>query len=336
MTIEYVVGLDHGNGWVKAKGEKRQLVLPSYIAELSKVGQSYSDVEDLKLNEYVSAEYKKETYVWGEDVKKVDETTSTYSQNNRYQNKFYQLVSLFAIYEALGTGKKFDNILVITGVPSDEKGTEAEAQLIESLIGTHTINGTKIEIVEVIVLPQPLGTVMSLYLDNEGYIKDEKFQTGRIGIIDVGTGTTDLDIVQSLRRQDDYKSIPYGMMDVYTNIEKYLKTKSVSNIFIPKVEEGWSLGVYKASERHVTSFGEHKQKAIEDVFKHIRQGIDLSWKDLKKFDKLILTGGGASTFNRHFNQYIDDVYDVPKNPQTANVEGFFNYGKYVQAEKNGE
>lgn len=335
-SIEHVVGLDHGNGWVKAKGEKRQLVLPSYIAEFSKVGTSYSDVEELKLNEYTSADYKKETYVWGEDVKKVTGAMTTYSQNNRYQNKFYQLVSLFAIYEALGSGKKFDNVLVVTGVPSDEKGTQAESELVDSLVGTHTINGKKIEIVEVIVLPQPLGTVMSLYLDNEGYIKDEKFQTGRIGIVDVGTGTTDLDIVQSLRRQDDYKSIGLGMMDVYTNIEKNLKSKGVTNISIPKIEEGWKLGVYKTSERHVTSFGEHKQKAVEDVFKFIEQGINLSWKDLKSFDKLILTGGGAMTFKKHFDRYIDDVYDIPSNPQTANVEGFYNFGKYQQAERNGE
>jgi plasmid segregation protein ParM len=336
MKIEHVVGLDHGNGWVKVKGEKRQLVLPSYIADSSKVGISYSDVEELKLNEYVSGDYKRETYVWGEDVKKVEGAIATYSQNNRYNNKFYQLVSLFAIYEALGKGKKYDGVMVVTGVPSEEKGKQAEADLIHSLIGTHTINGTRIEIVDVMVLPQPLGTVMSLYLDNDGYIKDNKFQTGRVGIIDVGTGTTDLDIVDNLRRQDDYKSITYGMMDVYRNIEKHLRTKNVTNITIPKIEEGWSMGVYKTSERHTASFGEHRNKAIEDVFKQIESETSLAWKDLKTFDKLILTGGGASTFKKHFDLFIDDIYDIPENPQTANVEGFFNFGKYQQAEKNGE
>jgi plasmid segregation protein ParM len=334
--IEHVVGLDHGNGWVKVKGEQRQIVLPSYIADFAKVGASYNDVAELKLNEYVSSDYKKETYVWGEDVKRVAGATSTYSQNNRYSNKFYQLISLFAIYEGLGTGKRFDNILVVTGVPSDEKGTQSETDLIESLLGTHTINGKRIEIVEVIVLPQPLGTVMSLYLDNEGYIKDSKFQDGRVGIVDIGTGTTDLDIVSNLRRQDDYKSIPFGMMDIYTNVEKHLKSKGVNNISIPKIEEGWKLGVYKTSDRHVTSFGEHKVKAVEDVFKYISEGISLSWKDLKAFDKLILTGGGANTFKKHFDRYVDDVYDIPKNPQTANVEGFFNFGQYQKSERNGE
>ncbi|HLO12796.1 MAG TPA: plasmid segregation protein ParM [Pseudoneobacillus sp.] len=336
QMVEHVVGLDHGNGWVKVWGARKCLVFPSYIADLEKVGTTYNDVADLKLNEYTDAEYKKETYVWGEDVKQVQGAISTYSQNNRYANKFYQLVSLFAIYEALGTGKKFDNVLVVTGVPTDEKGTPAEQELIESLIGTHIINGKKIEIVEVVVLPQPLGTVMSLYLDNDGYIKDSKYQTAKIGIIDVGTGTTDLDVIYSLRRQDSHKSITYGMMDIFTNVATYLKKKAVSIISIPKIEEGWKLGVYKESERHVTSFGEYKRKAVEDVFKYISEGISLLWKNLKIFDILILTGGGAMTFKSHFDKYIDDIYDIPEKPQTANVEGFYNYGKYIQAVKNGE
>jgi plasmid segregation protein ParM len=334
--IKHVVGLDHGNGFVKVQGAKKKLVLPSYIGEFAKVGTSYNDVADLKLNEYTHADYKKETYVWGEDVQQVSGAISTYGQNNRYKNKFYQLISLFAIYEALGAGKTFDDVLVITGVPSDEKGTSAEQDLIDGLIGLHNINGKKINIVEVIVLPQPLGTVMSLYLDNEGYIKESSYQTGRIGITDIGTGTTDLDVVVNLRRQDEYTSVPFGMRDIFTNVEKYLKTKGVKNISIPRIEDGWKLGVYTESARHTHSFGEYKKKALEDVFKHIEEGINKHWKDLRQFDKIILTGGGATTFRQQFDSFLDDIYEIPKNPQTANVEGFYNYGKYVQSVKNGE
>jgi plasmid segregation protein ParM len=334
--IEHVVSLDHGNGWVKARGNKKKIVRPSYIGELAKVGTSYSDVEDLRLEEYTSGEYKGETYVWGDDIKNVNESIPTYSQNNRYTNKFYQLVSLFAIYEALGTGKKFENVLVVTGVPSNEKGSEAESELIEGLVGTHFINGKRISIVEVVVLPQPLGTVMSLYLDDEGFIADSKFQNSLVGVIDVGTGTSDLDIIQNLRRLDEYESVPFGMMDIYKNIAKHLKSQGVRNVDIPKVEEGWSLGVYKQSERNVVSFSEYKKKAVEDVFKQLEAKINIVWKDLKRFDRLIITGGGAKIFEKSFDKYINDVYDIPKHPQIANSEGFYNFGKYVQAMRNGE
>ncbi|MGR5984522.1 hypothetical protein ACUC2M_04475 [Bacillus cytotoxicus] len=60
------------------------------------------------------------------------------------------------------------------------------------------VKKVSINVVDVIVLAQPVGTVMSRYLDEDGFVADDTYEDMTVGIIDIGTGTTDLDVISML------------------------------------------------------------------------------------------------------------------------------------------
>lgn len=332
-----IVGLDHGNGWVKARTSTNEIVLPSFMSNKEDLGQGLVG-KSLDIKEYESSQAKGEIYIWGKDVIKSKNVLSTYGTQDRYKQKFYKLLSEFALAEVLSDrGRVIEDVWVITGVPSEEKGTSLETDLKEVLYGTHTlkINGEDriIHVTKVVVLPQPVGTIMSLYLDQKGYVSEEEYETANVGIIDVGTGTTDLDNINELRRlEDGTLSIPMGMFDVYKRISKYIKKEHPSaNVTPQTVEAQFEDDYYELSQRSSVDIVEVKEKAIEEVAMRIKNNITQSWKTWESFDKIIITGGGASTLGNKLKELIGDAAPI-KDSQTANADGFYRYGEFLKGE----
>lgn len=333
-----VVGLDHGNGWVKAKTATNELILPSYIARKEEIGEGFMN-HNLDLNDYESNNAKGEVYVWGKDVVKAEKLLSTYGSQDRYKQKYYQLLNQFALIEVLSDLDQdvIEDVLVVTGVPSEEKGTSVEKEIKESLMGAHLIkvNGVDkiVKVSKVVILPQPVGTIMSLYLDKKGYVLDEKYESDSIGIIDIGTGTTDIDHIKELRRQeDDTLSIQVGMFDVYKRIEKFIKKQYPSaHITAQKVEDQFNDDTYVISKRASVDITNIKEEAIEIVATEIKNDIIQQWKSWDRFDEIIITGGGANSLGKKLKQLIEDASAV-KESQTANADGFYRYGEFLKGE----
>ncbi|MGR5984521.1 ParM/StbA family protein [Bacillus cytotoxicus] len=86
-------------------------------------------------------------YVWGDDIIKVNNTLNTYAQQNRYKTNQYKTLSKIALAEMVAKTnvKSYDEILVITGVPSEEIGTKAVDEIKEVYQGAHDleVNGKK-------------------------------------------------------------------------------------------------------------------------------------------------------------------------------------------------
>lgn len=334
-----VVVLDHGNGKFKYRSEIKKGVKPSIVAFKKDVGESLIGKE-LKLKTY---EVNGIEYVWGEDVTKVKETYPTYGFQNRYKEPMYKILSEIALTNlALESKiKQTDEVIVITGVPSNEINTQAAEDLKKVFIdeekgGLHTvkINGklVKVNVSEVVVIPQPIGTVMNNYLDENGFVKEDRYEQIRVGIIDIGTGTTDLDSINGLSRENEFKSIEAGMKDVYQLIADYInKQNSNAKVEYYQVEPYFKKGIYPISLRHEVDFNEVKEQAVKEIAEKIKKGIKSSWKTFDRFDEIILTGGGAKLFETYINELVD-VVAVPEEPQLANADGFYKYGVYKVSE----
>lgn len=337
MKYQHVVGLDHGNGWLKARGEKK-LIIPSLIAKEENVGETMGGKQKLGISSFESSHKKGVTFVAGEDISSVDGYIPTYGQSNRYEQEPFILLSQFAISEALGKEKSYEDVLVVTGVPSDEFGTTEQDKLMKALKGTFVINNKAIQVVDVIVIPQPLGTLMSRYLDEEGFVEKESYEEWNIGVIDIGTGTTDLDAIKALRRQNNHKSIPYGMHDVYSSITKKLKKGNPSSgISEQGVEHYFNDESYVVSAKKQIPFKNEKEIAIEDIGTQLIAGIRGEWKQHESFDEILITGGGAGTFTNSMKDYFKGTeVDLVENPQFANVEGFYRHGVLLKGIEDNE
>lgn len=330
-----VIGLDHGNGWVKAITSNNSIVLPSVVATKDALGEEVTS-QALKIKEYESIVQKGSVYLWGSDVTKADKVLSTYGSQDRYLQPLYKLLCEFAIAEVL-PGHSYDDVWVVTGVPSSEKGTVAEEQIKKVLLGGHIVNVNGVEkmikVTNVIILPQPVGTVMSRYLDRDGFVLNDEYETSSIGIIDVGTGTTDLDHIKELRRQEgDFLSISIGMFDVYKKVAAHIRKQNPSLDVTPqKVEKQFQSDSYVISKRKKEDITDIKALALHETALEIKTAINQQWKTWDRFDEIVITGGGAGSLGAALQELIDDAETVP-NSQVANAEGFYRYGVYLKGE----
>ncbi|HZG79530.1 MAG TPA: plasmid segregation protein ParM [Brevibacillus sp.] len=330
-----VLGIDHGNGNVKGYSAEKSLLLPSAYARPEDFSEEGLAKKELDLHQYSSAKFEGETYLWGKDVLEASKLITTYAAQNRYAEKSYRLLSEFAIASLLpsGQGNTFDNVMLVTGCPSREKGTKSEENLKNVFAGGHVVKvdgrDLVIHVTSVVVLPQPLGTVASLYLDVQGYVLDDSYEESYVAVIDIGSGTTDIDGIKALNRQiEDTDTIPMGMFDAYQKIADYVNDQMPEALATPdKVERQILNGSdsYKVSQRASVDITDIKSKAFRELAEDLTNGINKRWKNRAKFDKLLLTGGGAKPLADHFKNWDKDVI-VVENAQQANAAGFYRYG----------
>lgn len=336
-----VIAIDHGNGHVKVKSDFKEFALPSAIAHVREAGEESATGGKLQLSVYESAQEKGKEYVWGMDVLGCKTFLATKATEDRYKKKEYVLLSEFALATALPDEETaVNNILVVTGCPSQEKGTSLETELEEVFKGAHVvnINGQEkmISVSNVFIIPQPLGTVMSLYLNEQGYVQDKSYEKAHIGIIDIGSGTTDIDSIKALRRQNgDTESIQMGASDIYQRIADYInRVNPKAKAKVQEVESQIAEDVFKKGRISV-DISEVKKQVLEETAEYLINTIDQRWKNRMEMDKIILTGGGAALLAPYFKKWDADIIVTP-DCQTANAEGFYRYGLFkARSLKNG-
>jgi len=334
-----VLAIDHGNGHVKACSDHKVILLSSCYSRPEEFGvDMVAPKRNLQVFEFKSNLYPGEMYYWGRDVNKAGKIIATYGGEGRYVSKPYRLLSQFAMALLLpDEDQTFDNVHIITGCPSVNKGTELEAEIRQVFNGRHvvTVNGrTKvINVDQVTVLPQPLGTVFSLYFNDEGQVVNRQLEDNYVGIIDIGSGTADLDGVKELKRQwDDTATIQLGMFDAYKKIANYINRMNPNANATPQMVEHHLLNpeidinTYKISNRtKPVDITNYRIDVFRELAEDILNGIQQMWPNRSKFDAIYLTGGGAKPLSKYFLEWEKDIQFLDDSQQ-VNVMGFHRYG----------
>jgi plasmid segregation protein ParM len=335
--MKVVMGIDHGNGWVKARSNSvAKMKYISALARPESFGEGMEVGKDVSCKKFVSEKFKNEIYCWGKDVTKADELLPTYAHENRYLDKHYNLLSEFIMGALLPNNAPMVlDILVVTGCPSREKGTEAESALKKVFEGNHLVfiddESRGYRVTECIVLPQPLGAVLDLYLTEDGYVQDESYETATVAVIDLGSGTSDLDVISNLRRQKGKSdTIRLGMNNIYMRMMDYIISQHPTSIVtIEKGQEQFEQDNYVISKRLSVPIKQKREELIREHFEALKKKIDQRWPDKSSFDKIILTGGGAQIQDlaNMFIKWEKDIIVAP-NSQSSNANGFYKFGKY--------
>jgi plasmid segregation protein ParM len=340
------IGLDHGNGFVKAKSDEVEFVLPSQLARVEEFsGETYGErTKNLKTFQTVFEAHDEQKYMWGSDVTKAIHSIKSFATEERYSKLPYKLLTKFALAELVNTNA-VAHCVVVTGVPSYEKNTQLEKDLENVIMGSHviTVDGVvkTIEVDQVKVLPQPLGTLMYHYLNDEGYVADDVFESENhySGVIDIGSGTTDLDGLKELQIQPkDRATLKKGMFDVYDEIASYIKeqdpradvTKEKIEHWIRKKEATKEQFLYNPSRKICVNFEEAAKRSFKKLAEDIIIEVDQRWNK-SHFNAIYLTGGGAKLLGDYFKNWDKDI-KIVENHQVANATGFYRFAKYLQLE----
>lgn len=334
MSNLIVMGIDHGNGYFKGYSEDvNGLVLPSgFLTKESVKREDSTGIGDIQYNEFESSLYEDEQYMWGHEVNATKgKFLSTYTSEDRYAQKYYKLLSQFGLASLIKEEEGAFDVFLVTGCPSREKGTKREDELVRIFKGKHSIlmNGQQkvIQVKECKVLPQPLGSILDLYIDEGGLIDRKEIGTSYIGIVDIGSGTTDCDGIDSLRAvPEDRHTIPVGVHEIYQRLADYINSQSLEAYATPKsVEMQFDRSVYQASKRLSIPIQEMKEKIVRETAEYIINELQIRWRNRSKFDMVILTGGGVKVLQPWFKDFIKDI-TVIEDYQLSNARGFWKFG----------
>jgi len=327
-----VVGIDVANSTIKVwTDDEKHISYRNTIKLINDAGLVYS----FKTN-YQMYVYNKEVYEVGD----ISAMGSGARGQARYSSSNFKIEAIIGLTSILEPGKH-EVLRVVTGVPSYlAKNTKVIKELKTILLGSHEVKSVtwdKVEtitfdIAEVIVVPQPLGTMYNYVFDNATKTLNSKLLEQRAIVIDIGWGTLDLAVLESGRVRSTF-GFDIGTSDYISAIQEEVNTDMPeANIFSLSPHE-LDMTLLKGNSVE-TPFGTYdltkyieKQKQIQAS--RIYQEVMSLGLEFNKFFKIILTGGGSLLYQDELkSQFNDPRVLIQENAVLANARGFYLLGKY--------
>ena len=325
--------IDLGFGAVKAIGGYKSVEYPSAVGDFRPVRFTVG-IEGQELKDKLCVEYEGKKYFIG-NIAYTQSSPRVTMNRNRFISKEGVAIMLSAL--VLLSSNQYEEVKLVTGLPVNEYA-ELKDHYQETLVGRHSIqllepdgSGGKFfafNIGEVIVLPQPIGTIFDKVLNSEGKIQDEDLARSKIGVVDVGKYTVDLSVMDALQFIDksstSYSDI--GLFDAFKDLSLALKREGYE---IPPD----SLEPYIRGNKHLNGLAELKERIFESQADKVMSRLNNTWADLWSFDRIYITGGGAVVLGKHLLKHIaTDKVEICNNPTMTNCSGYFKFGKKVWSE----
>jgi plasmid segregation protein ParM len=177
------------------------------------------------------------------------------------------------------------------------------------------------------VIPQPFGALLAQALDDNGRVVDQALAEGEVGVIDVGSKTTNL---LSVRRMAEVgrqtKSVEVGSWNVARIVANYLE------IHCP----GLGLRGHELQEairkRQVPYFGQEVDLSalVDDTLNHLAETVIAEagqlWNGGARLAAILVAGGGAHLLGDRIKAHFRHARVVP-NPVFANASGYWKFAR---------
>ncbi|MFY9416819.1 MAG: ParM/StbA family protein [bacterium] len=326
-----IVGLDVGYGFVKATDGETGFSFPSVVGEghtnptfrLKSVQTPILD--DLKI-------------AIGNNLYFIGKAAIRHS-NFAYRDLSYtrtignDLELLFLTALSLFYNNKSREFKVVTGLPVDRMHLAEELE--GRLLGEKTIKIPRRGVIqdtktfyisEVEIVPQPLGTYWSQFLDGdkEGTTYLPK---GLIGIIDIGFRTTDLAAIDNGEYiPGNSKSFPTGLVTAYREIGVALAREYGLE------KESYALDSAVINRKinisgQTVDISAIVEEAFEKLATNILVEINSQWR-IQDLDRLIVTGGGGQAISSYLLRQLPQA-ELAAEPNIANCSGFLAWGNWL-------
>ena len=327
-----VIGIDVANSNIKIwTDEGKHSTYRNTVKEINDAGLVYSFKTDYQM------------YVLDKEVYEVGDISAMGSGGRgkaRYSSDAFKIEALIGITSILTPGTR-DRIRVVTGLPSSlSKNAAVADEIKKNLIGSHTIKSVKwdeihdieFEIVDVIVVPQPLGTLYNFVYDDKTGQLNQDILAQRALVVDIGWGTTDLASLESSRVRGTF-GFEIGVSDYIADLQEDVNSKfPEANIYALNPHQ-LDLALLKSTTVE-TPFGKYDLSKLAEKHKELQakriytavMGLGLEYT---KFYRIILTGGGALQYEKYLRTAFNDPrLIIQQDAVTANVKGFYLLGQF--------
>ena len=330
-----IIGLDVANSTLKIWTDELNLKYVNTIRQINDAGLVYSFKTDYQM--YV---YDKSVY----EVGVVSASGSGGRGISRYGSEQYKIEALIGITSCLKEIPDLADhevIRVVTGVPSSlAKNQKVIAQIKQMLTGIHEVKSVTwesvrpitFEIREVIVVPQPLGTMYDYVYDPEADALNEKLLDQRAIVIDIGWGTTDIAILETARVRSTF-SFDIGTSDYISDLQEDVNSNVPEASIFSLSPHELDLSLLESPVVE-TPFGQYDlsayiEKHCKNQAKRVYQEVMGLGLEFNKFYKIILTGGGSLLYEKYLREFFNDPrLVIQNNAVMANCRGFWLLGNY--------
>ena len=229
----------------------------------------------------------------------------------------------------LFAGKRGGDVVhlrIATGLPVDH--LDGSADLKAALLGQHLIKTDQAEFVanvsEVMVMPQPYGTIYANSLTNAGEI-NPCHTAMRTGVIDVGTYSIDYTVDDDGEYIDSESGSAEGGIylarrEIADKIDKFTGQKPKPGM----VEEILLTGCFRYRGKTI-DYSREVEAAYDNVRRACLDKLTQLWGAAAFIDAIYLSGGGASIVEKAIKDAGYSQAVQVENPQTANARGYLNY-----------
>lgn len=318
------VGVDLGYGFVKATNGKNEFVFPSVVGPARElIGSEFSMFASGLDN--LSITVDDQTFFVGELAIRQSEAAARTLDVHRLNDPSSRILMLTAL--SLLTQWEEESFSVVTGVPSAfyAHATESWLRMFEGTYRLQFSDGNEVKekrvrVERMRVVPQPLGTIYDVTLDQAGNVADVDLSQRMIGVVDVGFKTTDFAVTRGMEYIDRLSgSITTGLSTAYGVIADKVLGEYRIHRANHEMDEIVQRGQLRVAGQ-IQDIGHIRRDAFELVAERVLTQLESIW-NYRDLDVILVTGGGGAALadllvNRFGNaRLVDDA-------QMANVRGY--------------
>lgn len=324
-TPAMILSIDLGYGYTKGVGpDNLHFSFPSVIGTAEDIRFATDLIHG---GEERVVKYKDWRFFYGEQAVLQSRVQSTIFDRSRVHDDTYKMLFVAALVELTKCRPNAKRLKVVTGLPVDFFGDRPE--VIKSFEGAYRVTADRaiqINVDSVFVAPQPFGSLFRELLNEAGKIANHDIERGRVGIIDVGTFTTDFVVADELRYiQRLSGSARIGWSKVINQVQQALGDMYALELMPHEVDRA-----VQAQEVRVRGEPLSLEALIRPAVTDIQTAIIARARDLwgaaTNLDMILVSGGGGP----HLYDAIHNVYPhalLLDNAFWANVEGLYRFGQ---------
>lgn len=331
-----VVGVDIGFGFTKATDGREFVLFKSVLGEATDIRFRLPIVKS-EAGPCMHVEMDGRAYFVGDFAEQHSDTREFTLDQERLLTEFSKVLTMTAISNLFDS---YADVNVVTGLPVGFY-KEYNQRLMKMLKGIHEItfqnsDGTseskRVNINNLRIIPQPLGSILNLLMNEYGKITNRELAKQKIGIIDIGFRTTDCCIFQGLQYvQRGSSTSETGISESLSVITKKLREESNVDIELYRLYKAIETGLIKIRGKEY-NISKLRDKVFEHSASIIATDIARLWADDWDIDLIIISGGGAMELTKYLRPLISgNVMPVETNidARLNNVQGYLKYARYL-------
>lgn len=317
-----LVSVDIGNGYVKAKAGNSE----SAFASIGAMEQGAIRFDGLKVGSDLVIDFEGERWALGSTAYKVGRMQIMNMGRARIEEPNYRRLYAAALATTVG---KTSNVAVIASLPVLWYTGEREKAR-DVLAGKFTItyDGQKMNITidreNVHIVPEGFGSLCTKVLAIDGNILDADMGRSVVGVVDIGTRTTDFLYFDNLELFPANSSglEKAGMSVIWTMVGEQIAQKYNRELSELELDEAIHKREFRDRANRV-NINELVESAARGLAAQVSARISSLWDNGRDVDVILITGGAAE-FVYPYLKYDNKM--MVADPFRANVDGAYRFG----------